>query len=411
MATTTGEALRDTAGEPALVPPGCEQRQENGEAARALCLGFATVGNPRDRAIWSGTPFFMRAALARQGLEIETIGPLRSPLLKASLAYGRLRRLAGLSAHVPHHAWPVARQHADDAARRIRAARPDVVFALAGSAFAWNTPRWVPLVYASDTTFRLVDGYYPRYRGLSAGARRAGERLERETIARADILLYPSEWAAGSAIRDYGADPARVHVIPWGANLAEAPPTEAALRPREPGPCRLLFVGVDWWRKGGDIALAAHLALAARGIASKLVICGCEPPEPVGMEGVTVVPRLDKSDQVENRALAELYARADFLIVPTRADCYGIVFCEAAAHGLPSLAPATGGVPSAIAEGESGFLLPPDAEGDAYAEVMAGLLGDPARLAALRASSRAAYESRFNWDAWAARTVELIGAL
>lgn len=374
-------------------------------------IGFASTGDPATQRAWSGTPFHMRAALERQGFAIEPIGPLKAPALKASLAYAKLRRLAGLSAHAPHHARPVARQYGRDVAERIARTRPDVVFAPAGAAFAWNVPRGVPLVYASDTTFRLVDGYHPRYRNLSDGARRAVDRVERETIARADLLLYPSDWAAESAIRDYGAAPDRVHVVPWGANLELAPPPDGARRPRAQGPVRLLFVGVDWREKGADIALEAHRILRARGIDSAITICGCTPPAPVETAGVTIVPFLDKTDEADRRRLARLYEEADLFILPTRADCYGIVFCEAAAYGLPSLAPATGGVPSALADGESGVLLPPEAGGAAYADAVARLLECPERLAALRLSSRAAYETRLNWDAWAGRTAALVRAL
>ena len=338
-------------------------------------------------------------------------GPLSAPILPLYKMYSRLCRTFRRRSLSPFHAEPVVAQYAADAARKIRAVSPDVVFAPAGSTFAWNVPEGVPLVYASDATFRLIENYHPNYRNLSRTAREIADRLERNTIARADLVLYPSEWAAESAVRDYGADPARVHVIPWGANLEEAPDRASVRGCRKPGPCRLLFIGANWEEKGADIAVGTLAELRGRGIEAELVICGCTPPQSVTQEGLTIIPYLNKNDGEQRKRLDQLYRDADFFLLPTRADCYGIVFCEAAAHGVPSIAPATGGVPYAIRDGESGILLPPNATEADYATVISEAFANPDRLARLRRSSRDAFEARLNWRTWGQRVSHLIQAL
>ncbi len=191
------------------------------QAARRIA--FVTIGDGSNVRFWSGTPFHMSKSLANEGNDIIHIGPLSAPILPLYKAYSKLCRTFRRRGLSPFQAAPVVAQYSTDAARKIRAVSPDVVFAPAGSTFAWNVPAGVPLVYASDATFRLIEDYHPNYRNLSRAARETSERLERDTIARADLILYPSQWAAESAVRDYGADPARVHVVPWGANLKEAP--------------------------------------------------------------------------------------------------------------------------------------------------------------------------------------------
>jgi glycosyltransferase involved in cell wall biosynthesis len=305
----------------------------------------------------------------------------------------------------------VVAQYAADACRKIRAASPDIVFAPAGSIFAWSVPKGFSLVYASDATFRLAENYHPSFRNLSRAAQETMDRLERNTIARADLLLYPTEWAAESAIKDYGAEPARVHVIPWGANLEDPPDRDSVLGCRKPGPCRLLFIGVNWKEKGADIAIQTLAELNDRGVEAELVICGCTPPEPVTQDGVTIIPYLDKNDPEQRKRLLQLYREADFFLLPTRADCYGIVFCEAAAHGVPSIAPATGGVSCAIRDGETGVLVPPHATKSDYAAVIAEIFNDPDRLARMKRSSRDAFEARLNWQAWGRRVSDLIQKL
>lgn len=379
------------------------------QAARRI--GFATIGDASEVRFWSGTPFHMSNALASEGHKVVPIGPLSAPILPLYKIYSRLCRTFRRRGLSPFHAGPVVAQYAADAARKIRTVSPDVVFAPAGSTFAWSVPAGVPLVYASDATFRLVENYHPNYRNMSPVAREIAERLERNTIARADLVLYPSEWAAESAIRDYGADPARVHVIPWGANLKEAPDRASVLGCRKPGPCRLLFVGASWEEKGADIAVETLSELRSRGVETELVICGCTPPKSITQDGLTIIPYLDKNDREQRNRLDQLYRDADFFLLPTRADCYGIVFCEAAAHGVPSIAPATGGVPCAIRDGETGILLPPNATKVHYATIIAESFANPDRLARLRRSSRDAFEARLNWQAWARRVSDLIQTL
>ena len=148
-----------------------------------------------------------------------------------------------------------------------------------------------------------------------------------------------------------------------------------------------------------------------RGVKTELVICGCTPPKPVTQEGLTIIPYLDKNDPVQRNRLQQLYLDADFFLLPTRADCFPIVLCEAAAHGVPSVARATGGVPYAVREGETGALVPPNATKADYAAVIAEIFANPDRLARLRQSSRDAYETRLNWHAWGRRVSDLIQTL
>ena len=160
--------------------------------------------------------------------------------------------------------------------------------------------------------------------------------------------------------------------------------------------------------KGADIAIGTLTELKDRGVEAELVICGCTPPKPVTQDGLTIIPYLDKNNPEQRNRLFQLYNDADFFLLPTRADCYGIVFCEAAAHGVPSIAPATGGVPCAVRDGETGILVPPNATKADYAAVIAEIFANPDRLARLRQSSRDAFEARLNWQVWGRRVSDLI---
>lgn len=377
----------------------------------SIRVGFVSVWDSKVVKSWSGTPYHMARSLEKHFGELSIIGPLHVRGMLGVKVYRKFLRYIVKKDYSIYHSEFVSRQLSARVSEEISASVPDVVVAPAGSIVSAGVPISTPLVYLSDATFQLVDGYHPNYRRLSPSSRRSANRLEKQAIERADLLLYPSEWAARSAVRDYGADPKKVHVIPWGANLDTPPTREQALRHRTDNVCRLLFVGVDWKEKGGDIALRTLKCLRERGLPVELTICGCEPPHQIDRTGVRIYPFLDKSDPGDLKKFNSILENATFFILPTRADCYGIAFCEAAAFGLPSIGTATGGVPSVVREGENGHLLPLDANAEEYANTIANLFGDDLVYRSLQVSSRMAYENRLNWDLWGEKAAELIRSL
>ena len=126
---------------------------------------------------------------------------------------------------------------------------------------------------------------------------------------------------------------------------------------------------------------------------------------------MTVIPFLDKNDPDQSQILIENYLSADIFLLPTRSECYGIVFCEASAYGLPSLTTATGGVPDVVRDGENGFCLPLEADGSAYADKIEMILADRSAFEALRRSSRDLYETQLNWDIWGAQIMAELQSL
>jgi glycosyltransferase involved in cell wall biosynthesis len=374
-------------------------------------LGFVTIGDASSMRSWSGTPYFMARALDSHFAGLRRIGPLTTPWLNLFRAYGRAIRMFRGRDYSALHARPVSNRLAAQAERDIRAAGLDAVFAPAGSALARGIPPDVAFIYSSDATARLLDHYHPHYRVLSEQTRRDTEELEQAVISRADLLLYPTEWVARSAIEDFGADPSKVHIVPWGANMESPPPAPTIDERPSDGRCRLLFVGVNWTEKGADIAVETLRGLRGDGLAAELTICGCTPPTEIDVPGLTVIPFLDKGDPDQLALLQGLYREADFFLLPTRADCYGIAFCEASAYGVPSIGTATGGVPGVVTEGENGHLLPYSARGAEYAALIAEIYRDRGRHQHLRRASRKAFEERLNWDAWGARASELINDL
>jgi len=103
-----------------------------------------------------------------------------------------------------------------------------------------------------------------------------------------------------------------------------------------------------------------------------------------------------------------LLASSNFLIVPSRAECFGLVFAEASSFGPPSLAADVGGIPAVIRDGINGRLFPLSARGEVYADEVMRLMGDPARYREMALNAFAEYETRLNWRVTGKTMVELL---
>ena len=357
---------------------------------------------------WSGSTNAMVDSLERRVEAVEHLGPSR-PL---SLRLGRLasvliKHSAGRT--ILYELDPiVARAHARVMGRRLVDANVDVLFAPAAGPEIAYLDTELPIVYSIDLSFRQLASDYHQVRDALSWSQRRAESVEMRAMRRSSAIVVPTPWAADSFRDDYGVPETRLHVVPFGANLDEEPPADVGGAIEPAGPCELLFVGMDWVRKGGDIALETLDALRRRGLDARLTIVGCRPPDGTARDGVTVVPFLDKADPVGRRALYDLYARGHFLVVPTRGEAFGIVFAEAAAFGLPSLAPDVGGLSHVVVPGRTGILMRPEDRGEAYADAIMDLWGDALAYRQLREAARREYERSLNWDAWGDAVVAIL---
>lgn len=107
----------------------------------------------------------------------------------------------------------------------------------------------------------------------------------------------------------------------------------------------------------------------------------------------------------EAYATSTLYAGISRVDREINAEGYGISFLEAAASGIPSVAGDSGGVRSAVRDGETGIVVPPESV-DAIASAIRGLLVDENRRKEMGVAARLAVEIYYNWDRVARDTRE-----
>ena len=351
-------------------------------AVRSLKLGYLSPHNPYDRRSFSGTSFFAARALAAHPcIELRILGGHRPPG-----RFDRLRRrpapelrvqdmdLAGLDAVLGLAATPLMNALADH--------RPDLNLIHVTDA----TPRFLREVYGWDVP-------------------RAADLRETRLASHAAATIYSSREMAERAPGDLGLPGFAPHAHPFGINFETLPedcPEKAA-----PAPLKLLFVGIDWTRKGGDIAVAALDRLRASGLAAELTLVGKPPPGVQRHPGIRLAGFLDKNRPRDAARLQRLYCEAHLLVLPSRADCTPMVVAEAMAHGTPVLGTETGGLASLLGGAGSGQMLPRSAGPGDWAEAIRQLVQDPL---AYKLRSDAAFERArglLSWRAWADNVVHV----
>ncbi len=268
-----------------------------------------------------------------------------------------------------------------------------------------------PIVIWTDSTFASVLDFYPGYfrDQLCQESIRNGIANEKAALNRAKLAIYWSEFGAKSAIDNYQLDPSKVKVVPVGPNFEYDQNLEdikAMVDSRTSDKCKLLFLGMDWFRKGGDIAYQVAKELNKSGLPTELIVVGCHPildePLPYFVRSLGFISNATEEGFSK---LCKLFAESHFLIMPSSAETFGQVFCEASLFGVPSIATNVGGIPTAVRNDLNGKTFSTDASIEEYCTYISNLFSNYSEYKNLALSSFYEYESRLNW-AVAGRTVK-----
>lgn len=240
---------------------------------------------------------------------------------------------------------------------------------------------------------------------------------EREVIDHSDCVIAATPAEAEDLLEHYGADPAKLCVSPPGVDHATFRPGSRDDARRflglDEGPL-LLFVGRIQPLKGLDVAVETLGRLAEELPSARLLVVG-GPSGRRGPEELVrvrqLVARLDLVERVRfvpaqaHRSLPAFYQAADVLLVPSRAESFGLVAVEAQACGLPVVAARVGGLAHAVDHGRSGHLV--DGWDPArWAEAVRPILTDPETSRCL-AEGALEHSAQFSWEATADRMLEL----
>lgn len=374
-------------------------------------IGFAGRWSAMDKRSWSGTYYYTWNELCKRH-EVETFcfkwpWHVREWLILKK-QYGKLFLKKNVAVEFLHGYAKHFSKRLDDA---VKGKHFDALFVPAAPQLIAYAKTDIPIIFTTDATFQQIQTYYHSYRNLAGFSLKQGVAMDKKGFQKAAHCLLASDWCKNSAVNDYGLNPANITVAPLGANLDHEPGRDDIYFQKKDEVCRLLFLGVEWERKGGQLAYDAFLALKKMNIPVMLTIIGCVPPFTISDQEVTVIPFLDKHDAEQSEQLYNHLKNASFLLLPTRAECAGVVFCEASAYGVPSITTNTGGVSTYVKNGENGFMLKMEEDGTAYAEKIASVFSNTSLYENLRRSSRECFEKELNWEAWGMQFERILSAI
>ena len=261
-------------------------------------------------------------------------------------------------------------------------------FTHAVSLFNLALMKSVPAVISLDATPINFDAMATAYDARTATGSMARLKTQwyRRVFGRAAGMVATSDWVRQSLIQDYGVSSDKIRVIPLGVDVQQWQPHHGARS--NSGPLRLLFVGGDFVRKGGETLMKAF----REGLADQ-----CE------LHIVTKDGKINSEQSVHvHRGLTpnaprlrQLFAESDIFVLPTQGDASPFVVMEAMAAGLPVITTRVGALEEQVQDGITGYLIPAD-DPKAIIEKVVSMHEDRAKLAAMAMASRSAAEKEFN---------------
>jgi len=225
-------------------------------------------------------------------------------------------------------------------------------------AFSSGQPRrYAVAIHTDATTKNTIDDF-----GDSPITTRRLLAAERDIFSGCDLITTMGHWALDSAVNDYAVPPAHgLWTPPTAENNLEPRTTGWADGPTKRLP-RIVFVGNDWIRKGGQLLLGWHQARWKD--RAELHFVGRD-----AIVDNTAKNVIWHGQQPRDKVMLEIVPSMDFFVMPTQREMSSWVGVEAMMASVPVILSHIGGIPSLVKEGETGFLCNPKDQASFIARV------------------------------------------
>lgn len=223
------------------------------------------------------------------------------------------------------------------------------------------------------------------------------QQLER-SLHDTDICIVPSEWTRRDLIQAYGVDPERIAVIPHGADQEQL---AQPVIPRAERGAFVLAVSTVEPRKRYGLLLDA---LAARANLPTLVVAGHAGWNSAGIEQrLRDTPGVTWLASADDAQIRRLYREALAVVVPSRAEGFGLTALEAMAAGTPVISSGGGALPEVTGDAALTVSAP---DPTAWADAIRTIRDDEALWERLSKDGRVRARS-FSWTVAADATAEV----
>ena len=372
--------------------------------SKKFVIGYVCDSNPyEDKTAWSGLNYKIRESIENAGFEVIWLDCRPN---------GRLSKLCRLWNEI-FHGKDIMYEHTRfffklraKAINLTELEKCDILFFPRGAQMMNYLNTDIPYIYYSDATFRLLCGYY--WSSLSKWQYRIGNTLETYAISNSRINIRASHWAANSVVRDYHYMADHTYVLGFGANLDDK--DIIPVKPYEGhGRLNILFSGVDWSRKGAEIAIKTVEILNEKGVDAHLLIVGIMsfPEHYTNHPFVENIGYLNKSNLSQYNKYIETIKKCHLFLLPTKAECAGIVFGECSAFGIPIFTYDTGGIGDYVINDKNGYRLPETAGPSDFADKILSTMYEE-KLAQLHDECITMYMDKLRWANWSKGFYEII---
>jgi len=253
----------------------------------------------------------------------------------------------------------------------------------------------------SQPYFIYTDGaFFIHYWEYNADHSHAKKDIERVALSEAEFMRRSagvwcsSQWAADRITREYHLPAGLAHCA--GTGPGDVPPPIEPVRYEN----FLVMIAADFERKQGHLTVEAVTEARKRGTDIGIKFIGAKPPT-----AVLILPFvewcgwLDMQKDTDRARFADIMSRAGAHILLSRADLTPLVIPEAASYSKATMAASVGGIPEMIRDGESGWLVRPEATPAEIGERIAQVFNEPYRLVQAGATAHSFCAEHWSWEA------------
>lgn len=246
-------------------------------------------------------------------------------------------------------------------------------------------------------------------RGISSKHIDRAIEYERELAQRCDLIFVMGSFLQKSFVEVFGIDPSRVVVVGGGPNLRDHIEVHSSKRYDT---AEILFVGIDFERKGGALLLRAFSRVVQRFPSAKLHIVGPRHIViPAEIRDNVIFHGYVSRQTPEGAALfRDLYHRCSVFVLPSMYDPFGMSSLEAMLCQIPVVVTKGWGWLDTVKDGVNGFLVERGSV-DHLTETLTTCLADPATLDRMGHAGREMILGNFTWNLVAQRMIDAVGSM
>lgn len=228
---------------------------------------------------------------------------------------------------------------------------------------------------------------------------------EEEVYQGMEKIFTMSEYLKRSFCEDFGIDEKKITCIGCGINLDEIPDEVEKDYEKK----NILFIGRDFYRKGGEQILRAFKTVREKFTNAKLFIIG---PQKVDLPrelslGVVHLGFLSKKDPIQREVFRTTMQESSLFVMPSLYEPFGIAPLEAMVNQIPCILTNGWAFPEMVKPGLNGELVE-CADTNDLSEKMLSLLSSPSRLREMGLAGRKLVLENYTWDTVVARLVRAL---